>query len=289
MNGLQELFQSAAVAYTVAAGRERDAPAVTAVTADSRRAGPQSLFVALPGTRVDGHDYVAAAVEQGCRVVLCNRGCRLPVGVAEKVVHLVTDDTRWAFGRLCAALQGFPAREMVMIGITGTNGKTTASYLLEELIRNSGGEPGVVGTVNYRYRDRVLPAAHTTPDPESLQKLLRQMAVAGVSHVIMEVSSHALEQQRVAGIDFDVALFTNLSHEHLDYHGDMASYFAGKKRLFDDHLKPRGAAVVVMGPQENDDPGEGVSDHGGKMVSARRVPQVVVSGKAKRTSVREPA
>lgn len=253
-----ELFETAAVDYTLLSGREEDAPAVRSVTADSRRAGPGSLFVALPGTRVDGHDFLAAAVERGCRMVLTNKEARLPAKAKKNVLHLATADTRGAFGRLCAALQGFPAREMVMIGITGTNGKTTASYLLEELVRYSGGEPGIIGTVNYRYRGRVLPASHTTPEPESLQRLLREMAAAGVTHVIMEVSSHALEQQRVAGIAFDVALFTNLSHDHLDYHGDMESYFAGKKRLFDHHLKPGGAAVVIAGRPEQ---GEEAAGH----------------------------
>ncbi|ADH86180.1 UDP-N-acetylmuramoyl-L-alanyl-D-glutamate--2,6-diaminopimelate ligase [Desulfurivibrio alkaliphilus] len=250
---VRQLIKAAAVDYTVLAEGASAELEVTTVTADSRRAGPGSLFVALPGSRVDGHDFLAAAVKQGCRVVLCQPGCRLPTEKAPEVLHLATADTRAAFGRLCAALRGFPAQEMVMIGITGTNGKTTASYLLEDLIRRAGGEPGVIGTVNYRYRNRVLPATHTTPDPESLQPLLREMAEAGVSHVIMEVSSHALEQQRVAGIAFDAALFTNLSHEHLDYHGDMESYFAGKKLLFNRYLKPGAAAVVLSGRAEQDD------------------------------------
>ena len=276
---VRQLFKAAAVDYTVLAGREDGAPEVTSVTADSRRAGPGSLFVALPGTRVDGHDYLAAAVKQGCRVVLCKTGCRTPVGQGGKVLHLATADTRAAFGRLCAALRGFPAREMTMIGITGTNGKTTASYLLEELIRQSGGEPGVIGTVNYRYRHRVMPATHTTPDPESLQQLLREMADAGVRHVVMEVSSHALEQQRVAGIAFDVALFTNLSHEHLDYHGDMASYFAGKTRLFDHYLKPGGAAVVLDGRAEQDD---AAGDVWNQRLIAELLPRVIPATASRR-------
>ena len=162
-------------------------------------------------------------------------------------LRLELPDPREALGRLAAALNGQPARKMVMIGITGTNGKTTASYLLEDLIRRCGGEPGVIGTVSYRYRQRVVPATHTTPGPETLQRLLAEMAAAGVTHVVMEVSSHALEQRRVAGIRFDAALFTNLSHDHLDYHGGMESYYACKKRLFSDYLKPAGAAVVVAG------------------------------------------
>lgn len=225
------------------------------VTADSRRAGPNSLFVALTGAKVDGHDYVSDAVARGCRMVLttCGRTAGCSPGAAKNgVLQLAAPDTREAFGRLCAAFNGHPARKMLMIGITGTNGKTTSSYLLEDLVRQAGGVPGVIGTVNYRYRERVAPAPHTTPEPETLHRLLGEMAAAGVSHLIMEVSSHALEQRRVAGIEFDVALFTNLSHDHLDYHGDMNSYYASKKRLFSEHLKPDGTAVVVAGDLWNE-------------------------------------
>ncbi|MFH7326008.1 UDP-N-acetylmuramoyl-L-alanyl-D-glutamate--2,6-diaminopimelate ligase [Desulfurivibrio sp. C05AmB] len=257
---MRQLLETAGVDWTVMGRRDHPDPVVTAVTADSRRAGPAALFVALPGTRVDGHDYVTDALARGCRAVLTSRGraaetARMAAG--QDFLHLASEDPREAFGRLCAALQGQPAAEMVMIGITGTNGKTTSTYLLEELIRRSGGEPGVIGTVNYRYRERSLPASHTTPEAETLQRLLREMAGAGVTHVIMEVSSHALEQRRVAGILFDVALFTNLSHEHLDYHGDMERYYAGKKRLFYEHLKPGGAAVIVAAAEDEGGPAAG--------------------------------
>ncbi|TBV83269.1 MAG: UDP-N-acetylmuramoyl-L-alanyl-D-glutamate--2,6-diaminopimelate ligase [Desulfobulbaceae bacterium] len=278
------LFKAAKVDYSVDSGRNLDDLTVTAVTADSRRAGEDSLFVALMGTKVDGREYIADARTRGCRVVLTGRRNNLPLRAGgttapgttitttaavdtaaavdqkrpaitpdgHEILYLTTDNPRAAFGRLCAALRGFPAREMIMIGITGTNGKTTSAYLLEELIRFNGGEPGVIGTINYRYRDQVVPAPHTTPEPESLQQLLREMANAGVTHVIMEVSSHALDQGRVAGILFDVALFTNLSREHLDYHGNMQSYFTCKQRLFSHHLKPQGAAVVVVGRKQED-------------------------------------
>ncbi|MDZ7642408.1 MAG: UDP-N-acetylmuramoyl-L-alanyl-D-glutamate--2,6-diaminopimelate ligase [Desulfurivibrio sp.] len=165
----------------------------------------------------------------------------------EPLLWLQAADTREALGTLCAAFWDHPARSLVMIGITGTNGKTTCAYLLEALLAFQGAVPGVIGTISYRYRGREVAAAHTTPEPETLQRLLAEMRQAGVSHVIMEVSSHALAQRRVAGIQFDVALFTNLSRDHLDYHADMESYFAAKMRLFRDHLKPGGAAVLGAG------------------------------------------
>jgi len=252
----QTLFAAAAVPGLIIPSRHcarLDRLEIGNVTADSRRAGPNSLFVAIAGGQVDGHAYVADAVGRGCRMVLtaCDHPGGFPLTAEGELLFLEAPDTREAFGRLCSAFHGHPARKMVMIGITGTNGKTTSSYLLEDLIGRAGGVPGVIGTVNYRYREQVEPASHTTPEPETLHRLLAAMATAGVSHVIMEVSSHALEQGRVAGISFDVALFTNLSHDHLDYHGDMSSYYASKKRLFTCHLKPGGAAVVVAGDQWN--------------------------------------
>lgn len=231
------------------------------VTADSRRIKPGALFAALPGSAVDGHAYLEDAIGRGCAAVLVGRGHKRPLkrgarAAAAKpagVAWIEVDDPSEAFGRLCASFQGHPAAGMTMIAITGTNGKTTSAYLLEAMIRRAGGNPGVIGTVNYRFNDRLQSASHTTPEPETLQGLLREMADGGVTHVIMEVSSHALEQKRVAGLRFDAALFTNLSREHLDYHREMEAYYAAKKRLFTDHLKPGGAAVVVAGAADEED------------------------------------
>jgi UDP-N-acetylmuramyl-tripeptide synthetase len=226
--------------------------AIRSITADSRQAGPGSLFVALKGLTVDGHDYLEAAVKKGCAAVLVGtercRGWKHP-----QIPCLETADTQKALGQAAAAFHAHPARRMVMIGITGTNGKTTTTYLVESIIRQAGGNPGVIGTVNYRYNAVEIPAPFTTPDPVNLQRILAEMADNGVTHVIMEISSHALEQKRVAGILFDVALFTNLSRDHLDFHGDMTSYFASKKMLFSDYLKGDGKAVVIC--DERDDSG----------------------------------
>ncbi|HEX9014040.1 MAG TPA: UDP-N-acetylmuramoyl-L-alanyl-D-glutamate--2,6-diaminopimelate ligase, partial [Anaerolineaceae bacterium] len=216
---------------------------ISGITADSRQAGPGTLFVAVAGLREDGHRYVPEAIARGCRGVVTETGRRLPK--APGVVQVEVADTRAALGQLAAAFYDHPARELQMIGITGTNGKTTCAYLLEAIIREAGGNPGVIGTVNYRYGGREIPAPFTTPEPVLLHRLLRQMREAAVTHVVMEASSHALAQQRLAGVAFDLALFTNLSRDHLDFHGEMDSYFASKRKLFTEHLKPGGRAVVV--------------------------------------------
>ena len=225
---------------------------ITGLTADSRRAADGTLFVAIAGQTVDGHDYVREAVRRGCTAVLVNKGFCRRLKLDQQVACLETASTQEALGKVAAAFCRHPAAEMVMIGITGTNGKTTTTYLLESIIRGNGGNPGVIGTVNYRYNHKELQAPFTTPDAISLQQLLREMADGGVSHVIMEVSSHSIEQQRIGGMRFDVALFTNLTRDHLDFHGDMENYFVTKKKLFVDYLKPDGKAVVVVDGKEQE-------------------------------------
>lgn len=213
---------------------------VTMVTADSREVKEGALFVAVAGEEVDGHNFIPAALAAGAVAVVVAEGrddfaCPVPV--------IAVENCREALGQIAADFYGNPAAKMTMVAITGTNGKTTCSYLLEEMIRAAGGNPGVIGTINYRYNGKELAASHTTPDPLVLQRLLAEMVGAGVTHVVMEVSSHSLSQDRVAGITFAVALFTNLSRDHLDYHGDMTAYYRAKERLFSHYLQ--GQAVVV--------------------------------------------
>jgi len=220
---------------------------VTSITSDSRSAGPGSVFVALKGEKADGHDFLSVVVKQGCVCVVVEKNC---VTLPTDVTVIRVDDTRSALGALAADFYGFPARELTMIGLTGTNGKTTVSWLLEWMLKNIGCQVGVIGTINYRYfakdgHEVCVPAPLTTPEPLLLQKLLRSMVDEGVTHVIMETSSHALVQQRLQGILFDVGVFTNLSRDHLDFHGSMEEYFAAKKLLFTRYLKKTGSAVVV--------------------------------------------
>ena len=226
---------------------------ITSVTSDSRQVRSGSLFVALKGSVVDGHGFVQQAVTRGCSCVVVED---VPEPLPDVAVVRV-NDSHGALGILSAALHGFPARSMTMIGLTGTNGKTTVSWMIEQVLQNSGCRVGVIGTVNYRYPDRsgnpvVEKAALTTPDPVLLQQLLRTMADQGVTHVVMETSSHALLQKRLEGIFFDLGVFTNLSRDHLDFHGNMEEYFAAKKLLFSRFLKKDGRAVIVTDQGEQD-------------------------------------
>ena len=222
---------------------------------DSRVVGPGALFVAIRGEHYDSHQSVAEALDKGAAAVVVERGCidlrnlSSPGGIILEV-----EDSRAALGMLAAAFYRHPAREMTMVGITGTNGKTTVSYLIEQVLRDLDVQTGVIGTVEYRYFSRDgqclrQPASLTTPGPLKLQRLLRQMADSGVSHLIMEASSHALEQHRLGSMEFDLGIFTNLSQDHLDYHLTMDDYFKAKSRLFTHHMRAGGTAVVVtQGP-----------------------------------------
>lgn len=223
---------------------------VSGIISDSRHAQKGALFVALVGEQVDGHDYIHMAVSGGCSVVVCNAGWEGAETLAGKgVVVLEADDTGLAFGLLCAAHFGHPAERMKLIGVTGTNGKTTITYLLEQILVENGYSVGVIGTVNNRYSTPesgvvLLPTRFTTPEPYQLQEVLFEMASSGVEYVVMEVSSHALAQSRVEGLRFEVAAFTNLSRDHLDYHHNMEEYFGAKSLLFSKYLKNDGTAVL---------------------------------------------
>jgi len=209
---------------------------------DSRQVGPDCLFIAVKGEIADGHDFIDDAISRNCAAVLVDR----PPQAELAVPVIQVTDTRAVLGELAAVFYDYPAEKMKIVGITGTNGKTTTTYLLEEVVNHCGGSAGVIGTVSIRYADFEEDSHLTTPGALVLQKILRDMADHGVTHVIMEVSSHALVQQRVRGIMFDLALFTNLSRDHLDFHQDMAAYYAAKKELFTDYLKEKGVAVVVL-------------------------------------------
>ncbi|MBP8815691.1 MAG: UDP-N-acetylmuramyl-tripeptide synthetase, partial [Desulfobulbus sp.] len=220
---------------------------VTAVTADSRRVIPGSLFVAVRGEKADGRAFLPEAIRRGCLAVVVEEDA--DIGDLSVPV-LVVPDTHAALAEAAAAWHGYPARHLRLIGITGTNGKTTTSWLIEALLLHAGYRPGVIGTVDYRFHGPdglhvLCQAPLTTPDPVTLQGLLRTMVDGGATHVVMEVSSHALEQNRLGRLRFDVALFTNLSRDHLDYHQTMERYFAAKELLFQRHLAPEATAVIV--------------------------------------------
>ena len=187
-----------------------------------------SLFVAVSGLKHDGHDYIADAANCGARYLVYEKDIQIPFGVkAIKVMN-----SRRALGVLAKNYFGNPSAKLCLIGVTGTNGKTTTTYLLESILAQAGCKCGVLGTVNYRYNNKTYPAPNTTPESYEMQKILRAMADEGVTHVIAEISSHAIDLKRIDDCDFDLGVFTNLTHEHLDYHLTMEKYFQAKKRFF---------------------------------------------------------
>ena len=205
---------------------------VKAVSYDSRNVGPGSLFAAVRGLTADGRGFVSSAVQAGAAAVLADSPLELDPGVPV----IIVPEAREAMALAAAEIYGRPSADMTLVGITGTNGKTTTAYLLESILTLAGLPAGVLGTVNFRFNGHARPAAMTTPEGPDLQKLLGEMRDSGIGHVVMEVSSHALDLSRVAGCLFDAAVFTNLSQDHLDYHRTMSEYFEAKRRLFTEHL-----------------------------------------------------
>lgn len=199
---------------------------IQGITCDSRRVQPGWAFVCIEGTAADGHRYAPAAAEAGAAVVLAQKDLGLPGR------QILTDNTRRLWALMCANWFGRPAERLHLVGVTGTNGKTTTTCMLKFILEACGYKVGLVGTIQNMIGDRVLPAGHTTPDPYDLQSMLALMAAEGCTYAVMEVSSHALDQDRVEGCLFDAAVFTNLTQDHLDYHKTMENYLAAKKRLF---------------------------------------------------------
>lgn len=212
---------------------------VCAISDDSRSVAAGGLFIARKGAVQNGTRYIRDAIKNGARVIVAQERFEAPDGV----VKIMVKDASATVSMLAANFYDHPYGKLKMIGITGTNGKTTISYILESIIKVSGACPGVIGTINYRVKETVRPAVNTTPGPIHLQSILADMVKDGAEYAIMEVSSHSLDQGRVDHILFDVALFTNLTGDHLDYHVTMNAYFEAKKRIFE-KLKPRGVAIL---------------------------------------------
>ncbi len=198
---------------------------VTDITNDSRRVGKGTLFFCIRGAVTDGHKYAVAAAEKGAAAVIADHN----VGVCCQVI---VPDTRIAYAKACSEFYGNPKNSLKLIGITGTNGKTTTAYLIKSMLENLGKSVGIIGTICNIIGNEILPAANTTPDAAELHMLLRKMVDAGCEYAVMEVSSHALDQHRVEGLRYSSAVFTNLTQDHLDYHGSMENYIAAKRKLF---------------------------------------------------------
>lgn len=221
---------------------------ISGIAIDSRKVESNFLFIAYKGVHQDGHDYIESAIESGCTHVVLEDKIYIK---DNDIQYVLVDDARIAASRIAANYYDYPSEALTVIGVTGTNGKTTVSSLMFELLTQLGVEAGLVSTIDIRYGGEVYDAVLTTPDALSLQRLFYDMKLAGVTHVVMEVSSHALHQYRVADVDFNIAVFTNITHDHLDYHGSFSEYIKAKQMLFD-NLKKSGVALVNIDDRNGD-------------------------------------
>lgn len=215
-----------------------DAVDVDGVVCDSRKAAPGMMFAATKGGHVDAHDFIAGAVAKGTPAVLCERETDCPVP------QLITDDVRAAMGYICSLVHDEPAKKMTMIALTGTNGKTTSTFMTQSILNHAGIKTGLMGTIIYDDGKTQEEAEHTTPEGSDVQNILARMTENGCKACVMEASSHAIDQGRINGINFDRAGFTNLTLEHLDYHKTMENYFLAKKALFDKYMRNNWKACV---------------------------------------------
>ncbi|MEK6775359.1 MAG: UDP-N-acetylmuramoyl-L-alanyl-D-glutamate--2,6-diaminopimelate ligase [bacterium] len=213
---------------------------VSGITDDSRETGPGFLFVALKGVHTDGLVHVSKAEERGAVAVISEKKLDL-----HRAVGITVPDSLDALAKVSAHFYGYPSGKMTMVGITGTNGKTTTSLLIQNILREAGKKPGLIGTIRYEAGDEILPAPNTTPNALRVQSLLNRMHEKGMDACVMEVSSHALALGRVQGCRFDTRVMTNLTRDHLDFHGTMESYYEAKRRLFTEYFAKPGAASVL--------------------------------------------
>ena len=208
-----------------------DQLAIGQIVSDSRRVVPGSLFVAVRGVAVDGHQYIASAIEKGAVAIVCEE---FPEELADKATFIVVKDSAYALGMLLSRSYGDPSQKLKLVGVTGTNGKTTIATVLYELFRRLGYKVGLLSTVCNYIDGEAIPTDHTTPDPITLHALIARMVEAGCTYAFMEVSSHSIDQRRISGLDFDGGIFTNLTRDHLDYHKTVENYLKAKKKFFDE-------------------------------------------------------
>ncbi|WKK65393.1 UDP-N-acetylmuramoyl-L-alanyl-D-glutamate--2,6-diaminopimelate ligase [Lutimonas zeaxanthinifaciens] len=213
---------------------------VRALEFDSRKISADSVFVAQKGLRFDGHQFIEKAIQDGAKVVICQE---FPVKINEEVTFVRVKDSDEALAILAANFYDNPSEELTLVGVTGTNGKTTIATLLAEQFKKAGFKSGLISTIKVVIGEKEIDATHTTPDSLTINRVLREMADLGVSHCFMEVSSHGIHQKRTAGLNFKGGIFTNLTHDHLDYHKTFAEYRDVKKSFFD-HLSPQSFALV---------------------------------------------
>ena len=219
---------------------------VVSLTYDSRSVERGALFFAVRGTQSDGHNYIASAIERGATAIVCEQ---LPQQLNDAVCYVVVEDSNIAMAHIASAFYDNPSKELRLVGVTGTNGKTTTATLLYDMFMAMGYKAGLISTVIYRIGQRSIASTHTTPDAIRLNQMMRQMVDEGCDYCFMEVSSHAAAQHRIEGLHFTGALFTNLTHDHLDYHGTYKEYINAKKSFFD--RLDKGAWAVVNGDDRN--------------------------------------
>ena len=207
---------------------------------DSREVEKGSLFIALNGTLSDGHDFIEMAINNGASAIVCEK---IPLNINETVVYVLVKDSSKALGHISANFYDNPSEKIKLVGVTGTNGKTTVASLLHSLYQSLGHKSGLLSTVVYKIGSATYEATHTTPDAIRLNVMLREMVDSGCKYCFMEVSSHAVDQQRISGLNFDIALFTNISRDHLDYHKTYDAYISAKKKFFDG-LSSKSTAIV---------------------------------------------
>ena len=215
---------------------------VSSIVFDSRKVSSQSVFVAIAGTQVDGHEFIATALEKGATTIVCEK---LPKSIVAGITYVQAVSSAKALGIMASNFYDNPSEEIKVVAVTGTNGKTTSVTLLHQLFVGMGYSTGLLSTVENKINEQVIPATHTTPDAVSVQALLRKMVDEGCTHCFMEASSHAIVQERIAGLKLAGAVFTNITHDHLDYHGTFDEYIKAKKKLFDD--LPKDAFALVNG------------------------------------------
>ena len=237
MKQLNELLVNVRVLNTIELN-----PEVTALEYDSRKVAPGNCFFAVVGTASDGHNYIDSAIEKGAVAIVCQR---LPENMREGVAYVVVEDTNTAMAAMAAAYYDNPSKELKLVGVTGTNGKTTTATLLYDMFMAMGYSAGLISTVVYRIGERRIDSTHTTPDSIRLNAMMREMVDEGCDYCFMEVSSHAAAQHRIEALRFQGALFSNLTHDHLDYHGTYKEYIRAKKSFFDALDKSAWAVVNI--------------------------------------------
>ncbi|RZM24369.1 MAG: UDP-N-acetylmuramoyl-L-alanyl-D-glutamate--2,6-diaminopimelate ligase [Pedobacter sp.] len=219
---------------------------VTALTFDSRQVSADAVFFAITGTVADGHKYITQTIEAGASVIICEV---MPQDINENVTYIQVENSSVALGKMAANFYGNPSAQLQLVGITGTNGKTTIATLLFKLFRELGYKVGLISTVENQINDQIIPATHTTPNPIALNQLLRQMVTEGCQFAFMEVSSHAVVQHRIEGVSFVGGVFSNITHDHLDFHKTFDNYIKAKRAFFD--ALPKTAFALTNGDDKN--------------------------------------